>query len=740
MKQFTVSTSTQNRRTAIQALFRQVWLLLLCCALTIAAFAQDGGGPDDDDETYEIDSIGMEQWFDALTSSLAEVIPECYPVSFSKKIPVLFENSFALYLEIAGHTADTLFLTNVTAGGVLTPVAVEGGRAIIRGLPYNQQFFISGMNSCGEMEHSFSFFTNEQALTEEEGNVVVFSEEMFLLAAAFGVQNEANALPMHAFLNAAEGYQHIHYFEKLNFYQQYARKGAKFPDAIEHLNAIPSGLATALKEGEDCKCEILVLHSIASPADGEYEEYGKIILRPAGNGDGHFFNSESGVRRWGMWLAKGASQNYMAHTRGNKVKCDPIHSVAIGKDGEVSQEDVDDRPISYGSISLNLICNDRNELPKECDCSKKVVFDYKYGARLDVEAMRGPAGIICQRRRKASAAADAYAVVYCDERRMTHGGINNIEETQIIDLGRWQAKAECNTQFNPQWDTAFFNFVETVFGGVTLGDIINAIGDSSTNLNFGDFLNAGASIPELVQALVQWLRTDYNLDAPCEAKSLVGNGLRGHFETILEPNKQLWFYVSSSGLAQALGQRSWHSAARVRSAYSMVVSTNPGKTDEAHVGCCSDWAAAFVGGAYDEPWHSGTLWRDMGGDIFSMNPSFEDCLYFQAGFPYSKGDIGGCKTPARTAECKDVEVVIPRHYDSDDDHASSEPGSITAAFIFNAQGQIVKSLRYDALSSYVQLEEELRHLLQGMPPGVYFVQYQIQGQLFVNKYVHLTTY
>jgi hypothetical protein len=188
MKQFTVSTLTHDQRTAIQALFRQVWLLLLCCALSITAFAQDGA-PDDDDETYEIDSIGMEQWFDALTSSLAELIPDCYPVSFSKKIPVLFENSFALYLETAGHAANTLFLTNVTAGGTAMPIAVEGGRAIIRGLPYNQQFLISGMNSCGEMEHSFSFFTNEQALTEEEGNRVVFSEEMFLLAAAFGVQN-----------------------------------------------------------------------------------------------------------------------------------------------------------------------------------------------------------------------------------------------------------------------------------------------------------------------------------------------------------------------------------------------------------------------------------------------------------------------------------------------------------------------------------------------------------------------
>jgi hypothetical protein len=87
MKQLTTSTLTHGQRTSIQALSRQAWLLLLCCALTIAAFAQDGGGPDDDDETYEIDSIGMEQWFDALTSSLAEVISECYPVSFSKKIP-----------------------------------------------------------------------------------------------------------------------------------------------------------------------------------------------------------------------------------------------------------------------------------------------------------------------------------------------------------------------------------------------------------------------------------------------------------------------------------------------------------------------------------------------------------------------------------------------------------------------------------------------------------------------------
>jgi hypothetical protein len=704
---------------------RLLAIIFLFLSIGLHSYGQQGGnGFEFDSLGYEVDSLGMLETYNALRLELEGQSQICYPLGISKIVPVLHQDAFSLYVQLTAQPSAPIFLELAGDYSEAVPVQ-EHGAIVLRNLPLNQHYMLTGNNSCGELAPFFSFYTDSQLYAGKEGVTEVFSEEMFSLASAFAAQDELTALPLHEFLNAAEEWG-VHPFEKLNFYQQFAMWGEPY-DATPQNDELPGTYHKPLERREDCECAFVKLSPSASPAAGTIEFLGQEFFQPVGEESN--FSGVSNVNKFHWWQVKGAAKNILSYTSGWKADCDQEHSLSANHAGE-AEPDIDETedvellrsPVNYGRIAVSLLCNDGNQLPKECDCSKKILFDYEYRNALTARAERGSTNFLgCNRKRQAAAHVEDFVMVTFEKRQSGENpGSNN--ETRIMDFNRWVFGAECGTQVNPEWDEAFAAFVEAVFGEVTLGDVVNVI---SGNGSFGDIVNTGTEIPELVSAIATWVRTQRFADVPCQTATRFG-GVDHKYEFTLFPNDEIWFNIRSSGVVRSQGQRSWQAEARIRSRFAMTVQTFPGSTDEPNLACCSDWGAAYAGatlmpgGPAEQTSLQATLAEFMNGTL----QSYPDCTITGAYGPVSRGERGVCSTPAR-ADCR-VPVLEGRSGGSGTlDWNAPVPVLIREASLFDIQGRLLDRFNGRDFANFAALESFLRERAvgRGYPAGIYFVRY-----------------
>jgi len=234
---------------------------------------------------YEVDSLDIVETFDSLMLRIEEEALNCYPLGVSKVIPVLYQGGFSIYVQLSDVQVNTVFLNlNGTEDQPLAIPLSGDGAIVIRNLPFDKDYILSGPNSCGEIVPFLTFYTDDQLYSYKEGITEVFSEEMFLLASSFAAQDSISALPLYDFLNS-ESNLGVHPFEKLNFYQQFIMQGERYPDT-EGSDLIPTSFAKPPSRKEECECSFVKLSPSASPTEGTTEIYGQKFFKPINNGVG----------------------------------------------------------------------------------------------------------------------------------------------------------------------------------------------------------------------------------------------------------------------------------------------------------------------------------------------------------------------------------------------------------------------------------------------------------------------
>ena len=725
------------------------WMLkaLFACSFVISLSPYDANSQTEpfDSLGYEVDSLEIVETFYSLMLRIEEEALNCYPLGVSKVIPVLYQGGFSIYVQLSDVQVNSVFLSLDGTEDQSLAIPLSGdGAIVIRNLPFDEDYILSGPNSCGEIVPFLSFYTDAQLYSHKEGITEVFSEEMFLLASSFAAQDSFEALALHDFLNS-ESNLGIHPFEKLNFYQQYIMQGEHFSNTLES-DLIPTTFEKPPSRKEECECSFVKLSPSASPTAGTTELNGQEFFVPVTNNSGDNYSGESNVNKFHWYQIKGAAKEIFAYTSGWKADCDQEHSLSANHGGD-ARPDIDEmedtelleEAMNYGRIAVSLLCNNGNQLPKKCDCSKKILFDYEYRNALTARAERGSSSAFsCNRRREAAAYAEDFVIVTRETRQAGDNGGSDDNETVIMDFNRWAFGAECGTELNPEWQGAFEAVMEDLFGEVTLGDIVNLIeGDGS----FGDVINAETELPDLISSISAWITTERFLDTPCQTDTRF-YGVDHKYEFTLFPNEELWFNIRSSGIVRAEGQRSWQAEARIQSSFAMTVQTFPGSTEEPNVSCCSDWGASYVGstvmpgGAGEQINLQSTLEEFLNGTFMT----FPDCSLFSTpDGDISKGEVGTCSVPVERPDCS--VPVLERSHDTDS-QASFKQMAITEVVLLDIQGRVLQQFNGQDFKSLGEVEAFLRERIagKGYPTGIYLVRYDDGKSVTTQKLFLETSY
>ena len=613
---------------------------------------------------------------------------KCRSSSYKRASFVEFKSSYSVYLKLQDIYGDEIILLNENNGNEVHLQPTD--ELILDDLEKDGLYSLIAENSCGDNDIFYSFTTEPGKNAVE---VINLARPMFELMTDFGVQEKETALPMFEFLNQASDEQ-AHFYERLSFYQQKHNNEFLYDENIRETKLIERFESTL---ASDCSCEVLVLENDFEAGTRSRPYWNRYVSRvvenqryTVGDADVVEFMERKGPAKILTTMSQAWQNN----------PCDKNVRAEFGSWNAQYHEFAD-----KSGLSANLICNDYNELPADCGCSREVVFCYNYSSKVETFANTLGRSWRCNSHRQASAAADDNAIAYCYEsEREKPGGPDTITGAQIINAYNNAAASACHTDIDTSFFLAWGGFLDVLFEEFEDADFSSPTGirDAITDASW-------SSIGSALQTV--WGRRLYD-ESRCTHSAGQIHTMDGCFEQDLLPNRILTFVVASNGAARAEGQRSWRSYAEIRSAFAMTMVVTPGANEQ----CCTPWAAGYSGGAYDVPRHSGENWDIMGTylNLFGM----DDCLYTQNGGSYSKGDYGFCARPAER-DCN-VDVEWPENEGTGDRSSSDsefEGASLSkTARLFNVQGILMKEFQS---SGMIDIRNQLRNT--NLISGVYFI-------------------
>ncbi len=197
----------------------------------------------------------------------------------------------------------------------------------------------------------------------------------------------------------------------------------------------------------------------------------------------------------------------------------------------------------YSIISYNLVCSDYyTDLPEECMCPKKILYDYSYTARLTTKAKKGGGTWIWSA--GAEATAEDYALLT----------IRNGGSVSAADAGRIRISSNCNSSWNSGWWSQAANVIVSA-AGVAI--------DSNATLS---------SWANLLPSVVTLFSTNFfNKSGDCTDKNEINNLMAGSGELTLTTNKPVDILISSLGYEYVRGFGKWDSRSAIVSDYHLAV-------------------------------------------------------------------------------------------------------------------------------------------------------------------------
>ena len=686
--------------------------------------------------------------------------PECITPKLEMKSEIIkddgnriiylrFENKIPDYFELTNEIGTPIEETMIS----LNELIFEVGEQV--------DFSIHLINSCGEIESAHYAKSIE---SQDESDFIVVSPDMGKLLSKFTYGN----VPLLEFLRNDNT---VNFFQKIEFFQNYALEGLKInidefdnpisASSLDELDAAKEKLWDGIPPPApevNCKCDLIKIvphHSSFLEASGGLAPW---FYSYKGSPIWQFPHEDIGAGgdKWGDLVTLGASKWFHLQTQGYKRK--KTHEEAQSEDvGDHDQEGTGLR----GEIGVLLLCMDGERLPAECGCNKKGTFNYRYDSRVEAKAIVHSGGT-GKKWRRAEAMTTDEVIVYCyfpDEKGLNID--NYIPINGIIN----KAAAQCKTEINPD----FWPTLED-FGG----DIIDILTDENGELFHWEYTYSydstlikidtlqnppllldsiyridtividsnrvvdangdAANYKNLLSSIIKVINTPYFDTWTCTGDNSF-NDLKGTFKFTVEPNKTVTLGVLSLGRCFVSGRRSWHSMANMASEYSMSVVVNPGKTGGDEADCCTPWIAGYlVGGAFITG--SKIMQYQVGSDLNLL--SFEignpNGLSLDNGGYFVRGEKGVMSHPPFNGEChvpfRPAPLQKPNRKELIFDQIKQHGGQVT---VFDAKGQLVGNFSIKKDTEQVLLQTN-RHVQSNIKiSGIYFIQLTSNGVTYTYK-------
>lgn len=383
----------------------------------------------------------------------------------------------------------------------------------------------------------------------------------------------------------------------------------------------------------------------------------------------------------------------------------------------------------YAIISYNLVCSDYySDLPEECMCPKKILYDYSYTARLTTKAKKGGGAWIW------SAGAEATAEDYA---ALT---IRNGGTVTAADAGRVRISSNCNSSWNSGWWSQAANVLVSA-AGVAI----------DTNATIASWANL------LPQVVTLFSTNFFNKSGDCTDKNEVNTLMAGSGELTMTTNKPVDILISSLGYEFVRGYGKWESRSTIVSDYHLAVVLLG--NDQTRPECCTPNVADYHIGNFEDQFVTipllnitikvldgsvnsdsnlkgkvnrlFTLWgpwpglvRDaygnyiLDGDFGHFVREFPDCAPIDPLQDYG--------TEVRAKSTSNELIVYPNPVT---DIVQIEHRNLTEISVINLQGQVMHKQNVDSRAKSFSID------VSSLPTGHYLIMTKdAKGQYFSTKF------
>ncbi len=190
---------------------------------------------------------------------------------------------------------------------------------------------------------------------------------------------------------------------------------------------------------------------------------------------------------------------------------------------------------AYSIISYNLVCSEyTTDLPEECMCPKKILYDYSYTSHLTTNVKIG--GGLWAWSKGGEAAAEDYTILT----------IRNGSSASAVDAGKVRISTNCESNWNSAWWSQAANLLVSA-AGIAI----------DTNAN----ISTWASL--LPQAVNLFSTNFFNKSGDCINKDEINTLMAGSGELIMTTNKPVSIVISSLGYEFVRGYGKWETRSSI---------------------------------------------------------------------------------------------------------------------------------------------------------------------------------
>ena len=383
----------------------------------------------------------------------------------------------------------------------------------------------------------------------------------------------------------------------------------------------------------------------------------------------------------------------------------------------------------YAIISYNLVCSDYyTDLPEECMCPKKILYDYSYTARLTTKAQKG--GGLWIWSAGAEAAAEDYAALT----------IRNGNTVTAADAGRARVSSNCNSSWNAEWWTQAANVL---------------VAAASVAIDTNSTISSWANLLPQVVALLSI--NFFNKSGDCTDKNEINTLMAGSGELTMTTNKPVDILISSLGYEFVRGFGKWESRSTIVSDYHLAVVLLG--QDLTRPECCTPNVANFHIGNFEDkfvtigPFNTTikvldgsvnsdsnlkgkvnrlfTLWGPWPGlvrDAYGNYILDGDFGHFVRTFPNCApiDPLQDDNTELRSNSSSNEISVYPNPVN---DFMLIKHSYLTEMSVINLQGQLIYNQKIDSQTNSISID------VSSFPTGQYFIMAKDdKGQYFYTKF------
>ncbi len=234
--------------------------------------------------------------------------------------------------------------------------------------------------------------------------------------------------------------------------------------------------------------------------------------------------------------------------------------------------------LNNASILFNFFCTEiGEELPNDCDCTKKLTILYRYDTKFSVIASK-----LKPLSKVHSIAQEISTISYASSS-------GNVE---LLDAGMAKYETECNGSFNFDFIKNWFDLGEAVLGLIIdVQDSTNGSIPQDISNNLGDIVNSLEAIATT---------SPIEVSGDCTSKYGEENLMAGGKIIEMKANDPVVISLSSFTFLGTYGKRKWDNYARTGSDFWLQGFIDEGSF-EGRNHCCSDKVTRFVQASVNGP-------------------------------------------------------------------------------------------------------------------------------------------